>query len=89
MSMNRVYGPFSTERNITHTVYLDTLQNIFISQYDQDYQEGSIFFQQYGAHFHELVRLHLNTRFPNRWVGRAGQRSSPPPSPDVTPLDLS
>ena len=30
----------------------------------------------------------LNTKFPNRWIGRYGPVRWPPRSPDLTPLDF-
>jgi len=38
-------------------------------------------------HFSEVVRLYLNYKFPNRWIGRGGAQNWPPRSPDLNPLD--
>ena len=59
---------------ITGIVYLDMLQEFLIPHLDEDDQEGRIHFQQDGAPPHYLgeVREYLNTRFPGRWIGRAG-----------------
>jgi len=48
-----------------------------------------MYYQHDGAppHFSQVVRQHLNNKFPNRWIGRGGAQNWPPRSPDVSPLD--
>jgi hypothetical protein len=86
-----VYGPFFfMETTITCIVYLDMLQQFLIRQSDEDDQEGRIHSQQDGAlpHYLEEVSEYFNTRFPGRWIGRAGPLEWPPRSPDRTSLDF-
>jgi hypothetical protein len=47
-------------------------------------------FQHDGApaHFSAQTQQHLNTQFPDRWLGRGGPVSWPAKSPDLNPLDL-
>ena len=47
-------------------------------------------FQQNGApcHFALHIRQFINLEFPNRWIKRGAQFSSPPRLPDFTPLDF-
>lgn len=49
----------------------------------------NIVFQQDGApaHFSRRVREILNTRFPDRWMGRSGPITWPARSPDLNVLD--
>jgi hypothetical protein len=77
------------ETTITGIVYLDILKQFLIPQLDEDDQEGRIQFQQDAAppHYLEEVREYLNTRFPDRWIGRAAPIAWPPRSPHLTPLD--
>ena len=39
-------------------------------------------------HFSNVVRNHLDNRFPNQWIGRGGPHFWPPRSPDLNPLDF-
>jgi len=63
-------------------VYLDMLQEFLIPQLEEDDQEKRIHFQQDGAPPHYLgeVREYLNTRFPDRWIGRDRQTEGDPGS---------
>jgi hypothetical protein len=47
-------------------------------------------FQQDGVagHFSVQTEQHLNTQFPDRWLGRGGSVSWPAISPDLNPLDF-
>lgn len=51
---------------------------------------GSPIFQQDGArpHWAINVRRYLDTKLPERWIGRGGPIAWPPRSPDLTPLDF-
>lgn len=50
----------------------------------------NLWYQQDGApaHYARFVRMFLNQRFPNRWIGRGGPVLWPPRSPDLNPLDF-
>jgi hypothetical protein len=69
--------PRITERTVTGIVCLLMLQNVLIPQFDDDYQERSICFQQDCAppHFHGEARRYFNTHFPDRWVTQGGPMS--------------
>jgi hypothetical protein len=64
-------------------VYLDTLQQLLITQLDEIYQEERIRFQQDGAPLHYLGQVgeYLNTRFPGGCIGRATPIAWPCRSP--------
>jgi hypothetical protein len=64
------------------------LQQFFITQLDENDQEGHIHFQQDGAPLHYLgeVYEYPNTCFPDRWIGRTAPIAWPPHSPDLTPV---
>jgi hypothetical protein len=49
-----------------------------------------MWFQHDGApaHFSAQTQQHLNTQFPDRWLGRSGPVSWPARSPDLNPLDF-
>lgn len=94
LSVQKVYGPFFfVEKTIGGFEYLDMLQQWLLPQLEQGMP--NVIFQQDGAppHFHNEVRLELNTRLTNRWIGRVGNDDKellpwPPRSPDLTPLDF-
>lgn len=50
----------------------------------------NMWFMHDGAppHFSLIVREHLNTVYPDRWIGRSGPVSWPRRSPDLNPLDF-
>jgi hypothetical protein len=49
-----------------------------------------MWFQRDGApaHFSAQTQQHLNTQFPDRWLGRGGPVLWPARSPDLNPLDF-
>lgn len=49
-----------------------------------------MWFQHDGAPAHSSYEIshHLDTNFPDRWIGRRGPVPWPPRSPDLTPLDF-
>jgi len=50
----------------------------------------NLWYQQDGALAHNarIVRMFLNQRFPNRWIGRGRPVLWPPRSPDLNLLDF-
>ena len=52
--------------------------------------DAPLVFQHDGcpAHFRLDVREHLNSSFPDSWIGRGGPTEWPARSPDLTPLDF-
>lgn len=92
---SRIIGPFFIEGNLNGEMYLDLLTDHIIPAIENAANEQNIdfeevFFQQDGApaHYANIVKNHLNTTFPNRWIGRGGPIAWPPRSPDLTPLDF-
>ncbi|PSN33103.1 hypothetical protein C0J52_19410 [Blattella germanica] len=91
MTKSQVYGPyFFNEKTVTGIVYLDMLQQFLEPQLIQDGIIHDVVFQQDGApcHYANIMKDYLNDRFPNRWIGRGGNRPWAPRSPDLTPLDF-
>lgn len=89
---NQLIGPYVLPDNINGANYLDFLQNqlpVLLENVPLVAREDMIF-QHDGcpAHFHRIVRAHLDQRFTNRWIGRGGPTPWPPRSPDITPLDF-
>ena len=88
----QVIGPHFFERPINSPMYLEFLEN------DLPAYLGNVplavrlnlWYQQDGApaHHARIVRMFLNQRFPNRWIGRGGPVLWPPRSPDLNPLDF-
>jgi len=72
--------------------YLDFLQNELPKQLEDAPLATRIamYFQHDGApsHYTWHVMQHLNSTFPNRWIGRGSTINWPPRSPDLTPLDF-
>ena len=91
MTRSKIYGPFFFhEQSVTGNIYLDMLQLFLEPQLVSDGILDSVVFQHDGApcHYAVIVRDYLNSRLPNRWIGRGGDRPWPPRSPDLTPLDF-
>lgn len=53
-------------------------------------QRREMIFQHDGAPCHNamIVRHLLDRVFPGKWIGRGSQRTWPPRSPDLTPMDF-
>ncbi|KAJ4449634.1 hypothetical protein ANN_01038 [Periplaneta americana] len=86
LTCDPVIGPFFfVESTVTGTTYLDMLENYAVPQIQDEF-----FFRQDGAppHYANQIRDYLNTRFPNKWIGRSGSIEWPPRSPHLTPLDF-
>jgi hypothetical protein len=91
MSSKTIVGPFFFEEStVDQHNYLDMLRNFFYPFLQRNRLTGKIIFQQDGAsvHFAKSVRLWLNEKFGDRWIGRGGPISWAPRSPDLTPLDF-
>lgn len=86
---DQIIGPHLFEEFINGAIYLDCLRNL-LSIYLQDVLLTVRFwFQQDSApaHFARDIRTFLNAEYSNRWIGREGQVSWFPRSPDLNPLD--
>lgn len=86
----RIIGPFFIEGNLTGQKYLELLQNQIVPALQAlDINVNEIWYQMDGAPPHSTmaVRNFLEQTFPHRWIGRGGELSWPPRSPDLTPKD--
>ena len=86
MTKSKVYGPFFfAEDTVTGAVYLDMLENFLEKMLLSDGILNTVVFQQDGApcHYALIVCDYLNSRFPNRWIGRGGPRLWAARSPDL------
>jgi hypothetical protein len=66
------------------------LKNYFYPTIQRKRLTNKIIFQQNRAppHFSKQVRVWLNEKFDERWIGRGGPISWVPRSSDLTPLDF-
>lgn len=66
------------------------LENFCFPQIDEFDNVNMMYFQQDGApaHYKDFVRVALNNKFEQRWIGRGGPIAWPPRSPDLTPCDF-
>lgn len=86
-------GPHFVTGHLTGGTYLEMLRNVIPDLLDDlplAVPMENLYYQQDGcpAHYHRAVREHLNSVFPQRWIGRGGPVPWPPRSPDLTPLDF-
>lgn len=91
LTKNQVIGPFFfAEKSVNGNVYLDMLENFCFPQIDEFDNVNMMYFQQDGApaHYKDFVRVALNNKFEQRWIGRGGPIAWPPRSPDLTPCDF-
>lgn len=89
---NHLIGPYFIEENVTGISYLNFLQNelpILLENLPLNVRQ-TMWFQHDGAppHYSRAVRRHLNTEFPNKWIGRGGPVGWPARSPDLTKPDF-
>ncbi|PNF43528.1 hypothetical protein B7P43_G03919 [Cryptotermes secundus] len=90
VSQDKLYGPFFFGGNtVTGQPYLDMLQNWLFTSLQADSHD--FIFQQDGAppHWHLMVRVLLNEKVPQQWIGRKGAQDLalcawPARSPDLT-----
>lgn len=89
---NFLIGPFVLPARLNGQLYLEFLQNDFhyLVEHLPLETRRNMYYMHDGAppHFSVAVREHLNTVYPNRWIGRGGPIAWPPRSPDLTPLDF-
>ena len=86
----QLIGPYNISQLLTGDIYTDLqndvpayLENVRLqTQRHMHYQRDEA-----PPHFGQVVRQHLNHKFPNRWFGRGGAQNLPPRSPDLKPLD--
>jgi hypothetical protein len=88
---NQLIGPFIFEGRLTGDTDLRFLQDELPSLLDDVPLATWLrkYFQHDGAtpHFSSAVEIHLDYRFPGRWIGRAGAQNWPPRPPDLNHLD--
>lgn len=89
---NQIVGPYFFRDSLNGNTYLNFLRNILpvLLQNVNLQVRQDLWFQQDGApaHYHRIVRNHLDLVLPNRWIGRGSINPWPPRSPDLTPLDF-
>lgn len=88
----QIIGPHELPETLNAERYLSFLQNdlpLLLESVAPEVQED-MWLQNDGcpAHYAVRVREHLNTAYPNRWIGRLGPILWPPRSPDLNPLDF-
>lgn len=89
---NCFIGPHELPARLNGDMYLHFLENTLEELLDDVplNLRHNYWFMQDGApaHFQNVVRDHLNHRFPHRWIGRGSEFPWPPRSPDLNPLDF-
>lgn len=88
----KIFGPTELPQSLNGTNYLNFLRNsvpLLLEDVPLEMRR-SLWFQHDGcpAHYSRHVREYLNQTYPHRWIGRGGEISWPPRSPDLNPLDF-
>lgn len=85
-------GPCELPQTLNGQQYLYFLQNNLVNLLEDIPLDirAHIWYLQDGApaHYPLIVRSHLNTVFPHKWIGRGSEHPWPPRSPDLNPLDF-
>jgi hypothetical protein len=86
-----VIGPFFFDSTITGDMYLEILKHQIWPALQVIPNLQEMFFMQDGAppHWFGAVRVWLDERFPNRWIGRDGPIPWSSRSPDLILMDFS
>jgi hypothetical protein len=88
---NCVAGPYLLPDHLSGPAYCVFLQEVLpVLLEDVSLAvRRDMWFEHDGApaHFSAQTQQHLNTQFPDRWLGRGGPVSRPARSPDLNPLD--
>lgn len=86
ITSKRVIGPYFVNGLVNAESYLELLDHYLWPKI----QHRGLFFQKDGApaHYADVVREWLNTKLPNRWIGRRGPIEWPARSPDLSPCDF-
>lgn len=90
---DNLLGPYILPHRLNGDAYLIFLQEV-LPELLEDVAPLQLnwnhWFQHDGcpAHYAAHVRAHLNTVYPDRWIGRGGPVAWPARSPDLTPLDF-
>ncbi|KAJ4433088.1 hypothetical protein ANN_15345 [Periplaneta americana] len=89
---NILQGPCELPTRLTDAGYLSFLQTELIQQLDVIplATRFNMWLLQHGApaHYDRAVKLHLDERFPSRWIGRKVPIAWPARSPDLTPCNF-
>lgn len=85
-------GPFEFPARLTGQRYAQFIRNELedlLENVPLAFRANS-WYQHDGAppHFSREVRILLDQRYPQRWIGRGGPHHWPARSPDLTPLDF-
>jgi hypothetical protein len=87
---DQLIGSYFFPQRLTGDIYATFLQDERPAPLENvPLQTRQIYYQYDGLlpHFSQVVRQHLNHKFPNPWIGRGGAQNWPPQSPDRNPLD--
>ena len=86
MTSRGLIGPLFFDGNVTAAAYLAMLTEFLWPRLNR----CRLLFQPGGALaiYAVNVRAWLDSKFPNRWIGRRGPIEWPPRSPDLTPCDF-
>jgi hypothetical protein len=80
---------FFAESTVTGVVYLYKLEEFLIPILEEGGPDDTLF-QQDGLppHFNKELKGVFNRKIPEKYIVRGGPITSPPRSPDLTPLDF-
>lgn len=89
---NRLIGPFRLPERINSETYLQFLRSD-LPELLEDVslmQRTTMWYQQDGAppHYGREIKNYLDSKYPNRWIGRNGPTHWPARSPDLTVMDF-
>lgn len=86
---NKIVGPVIVDGNLNSEKYLNLLQNEIAAAFEEIAGNDEVWYLHDGCPAHNglNVRRFLNDTFPNKWIGRGGEISWPPRSPDLNPCD--
>jgi len=90
VSSRGLIGPFFFPATVTGKSFLKVMDEEMIPKVREVYLDAEVFMQMDGApgHWAKDVRTFMDSKFPNKWIGRGGPIPWPPRSPDLTPPDF-
>lgn len=89
---DHLIGPIRLPHRLNGELYLNFLRNVLPGLLDDVplAVRANMWFMHDGAPPHSTLNVadFLNLSFPGRWIGRRSERTWPPRSPDLNPLDF-